>query len=113
MFFCFFVFKQKTEYEMRISDWSSDVCSSDLSPEGRPHRLLGGRIGNQGLPILELYIRIERPEQARTRIGGGAEQVFAVLFENPPLLAVHLRSEERREGKECVSKCRYWLSPLH
>src|SRR3546814_4816610 len=28
--FCFFVFKQKTAYEMRISDWSSDVCSSDL-----------------------------------------------------------------------------------
>src|SRR3546814_16917534 len=30
-FFCFFFFKQKTEYEMRISDWSSDVCSSDLA----------------------------------------------------------------------------------
>src|SRR3546814_10011082 len=28
---CFFFFKQKTAYEMRISDWSSDVCSSDLS----------------------------------------------------------------------------------
>src|SRR3546814_16976248 len=30
MFFFFFFFKQKTAYEMRISDWSSDVCSSDL-----------------------------------------------------------------------------------
>src|SRR3546814_3683624 len=30
VFFCFFFFKQKTAYEMRISDWSSDVCSSDL-----------------------------------------------------------------------------------
>src|SRR3546814_6283865 len=29
-FDCFFFFKQKTAYEMRISDWSSDVCSSDL-----------------------------------------------------------------------------------
>src|SRR3546814_3136746 len=29
-YFCFFFFKQKTAYEMRISDWSSDVCSSDL-----------------------------------------------------------------------------------
>src|SRR3546814_10637373 len=28
---CFFFFKQKTAYEMRISDWSSDVCSSDLT----------------------------------------------------------------------------------
>src|SRR3546814_6145094 len=32
--FCF-VFKQKTAYEMRISDWSSDVCSSDLDADGR------------------------------------------------------------------------------
>src|SRR3546814_4166337 len=30
-FFLFFFFKQKTAYEMRISDWSSDVCSSDLA----------------------------------------------------------------------------------
>src|SRR3546814_5668109 len=33
----FFFFKQKTAYEMRISDWSSDVCSSDLRP-GADHR---------------------------------------------------------------------------
>src|SRR3546814_3948403 len=33
--FVFFFFKQKTAYEMRISDWSSDVCSSDLHPELR------------------------------------------------------------------------------
>src|SRR3546814_8728651 len=32
----FFFFKQKTAYEMRISDWSSDVCSSDLRSEGSP-----------------------------------------------------------------------------
>src|SRR3546814_15282311 len=33
-----FVFKQKTAYEMRISDWSSDVCSSDLTAcQARPH----------------------------------------------------------------------------
>src|SRR3546814_16147083 len=32
--FCFFFFKQKTAYEMRISDWSSDVCSSDLASSG-------------------------------------------------------------------------------
>src|SRR3546814_4675570 len=39
----FFFFKQKTAYEMRISDWSSDVCSSDLDALGndaRPHQLV-------------------------------------------------------------------------
>src|SRR3546814_1210740 len=49
-FVAFFFFKQKTAYEMRISDWSSDVCSSDLpgaqrgrAPAGR--RLVSGRGG--------------------------------------------------------------------
>src|SRR3546814_1990455 len=36
IFIFFFFFKQKTAYEMRISDWSSDVCSSDLDPYGCP-----------------------------------------------------------------------------
>src|SRR3546814_15285729 len=35
----FFFFKQKTAYEMRISGWSSDVCSSDLGPFGMPHQV--------------------------------------------------------------------------
>src|SRR3546814_5459223 len=39
MYFIFFFFKQKTAYDMRISDWSSDVCSSDLLGQGaRPRR---------------------------------------------------------------------------
>src|SRR3546814_10751647 len=38
--FFFFFFKQKTAYEMRISDWSSDVCSSDLDMKGVEMRLL-------------------------------------------------------------------------
>src|SRR3546814_8072358 len=37
---CFFFFKQKTAYEMRISDWSSDVCSSDLDRSTRTEQPL-------------------------------------------------------------------------
>src|SRR3546814_1246088 len=38
LYFCIvFFFKQKTAYEMRISDWSSDVCSSDLRVPSHPH----------------------------------------------------------------------------
>src|SRR3546814_2440193 len=37
----FFFFKQKTAYEMRISDWSSDVCSSDLKDEEDPGDQIG------------------------------------------------------------------------
>src|SRR3546814_12608974 len=51
-----FFFKQKTAYEMRISDWSSDVCSSDLAAHGIRHdpgqdrslHLCGGRAGRTG-----------------------------------------------------------------
>src|SRR3546814_19211682 len=49
LFCCFFFFKQKTAYDMRISDWSSDVCSSDLrivgaaDRRGRRRRQLGSR----------------------------------------------------------------------
>src|SRR3546814_9496600 len=42
MLFCFF-FKQKTAYEMRISDWSSDVCSSDLTMN-QPNRLVAALV---------------------------------------------------------------------
>src|SRR3546814_5860753 len=44
VFMLFFFFKQKTAYEMRISDWSSDVCSSDLlQPGGDVGRVIGSR----------------------------------------------------------------------
>src|SRR3546814_7275694 len=91
----FFFFKQKTAYEMRISDWSSDVCSSDLTsalPRGRqkarknwPQRksLLRRRLPQRRLPQRRLLPRRRR------------------------------RSEERRVGKECVSTCRSRWSPYH
>src|SRR3546814_3676729 len=43
-----FFFKQKTAYEMRISDWSSDVCSSDLFSTPASAQLLGGSGGLGG-----------------------------------------------------------------
>src|SRR3546814_9782448 len=53
--FVFFFFKQKTAYEMRISDWSADVCSSDLAcgrggrPFNRPKRALWVQVGGSHL----------------------------------------------------------------
>src|SRR3546814_9655763 len=98
--FCVFFFKQKTAYEMRISDWSSDVCSSDLyllnaiSGPLRP-----GRIG-----IVRLCV-----EETRARFVEGSCQFLRVGSIRP---ARH-RSEERRVGKECVSTCRSRWSPYH
>src|SRR3546814_2921646 len=49
--FCFFFFKQKTAYEMRISDWSSDVCSSDLAQKLQPGAVVGDYIVDPLPPI--------------------------------------------------------------
>src|SRR3546814_1400734 len=79
----FFFFKQKTAYEMRISDWSSDVCSSDL----RDFDPLTGVLNRRGF-----------------------EDRVMMLMKNRRGMT---RSEERRVGKECVSTCRSRWSPYH
>src|SRR3546814_6923233 len=79
----FFFFKQKTAYELRISDWSSDVCSSDLDPG--PHHAAAERLVVDGAPLCQ--------EPRRRGVGG--------------------RSEARRVGKECGSTCRFRWSPYH
>src|SRR3546814_3935246 len=90
--YLFFFFKQKTAYEMRISDWSSDVCSSDLS-----HR-------HTAFPGTTLT----PPPQPQTR------RLAAILPPRPRTCGtLKARSEERRVGKECVSTCRSRWSPYH
>src|SRR3546814_14645273 len=68
---CFFFFKQKSAYEMRISDWSSDVCSSDLLAARIAevdHALVGGAVGGElAFPAI-LPLRLDR---------GGLERLHA------------------------------------
>src|SRR3546814_6277062 len=65
----FFVFKQKTAYEMRISDWSSDVCSSDLLHQN-PHRYDHCRLsvwtlrGHRPRALPRLAQKQDRPDRA-------------------------------------------------
>src|SRR3546814_4259254 len=94
-----FLYKQKTAYEMRISDWSSDVCSSDLrsrcrhqGPEEEVHlekqnAIMAFRLRNN----LNVRILISIKEATGSRVG---------------YIGILIRSEERRVGKECVSTCR-------
>src|SRR3546814_4634635 len=100
----FFFFKQKTAYEMRISDWSSDVCSSDLPPShlapdavARSRRLLAGE---------------EHPQFRRSDRRAGAPAARTGR-RGLLVLARGRRSEERRGGKECVSTCSSRWSPYH
>src|SRR3546814_9746931 len=111
--FCFF-FKQKTAYEMRISDWSSDVCSSDLAVGDVPSavrrdlhvraawsgRLL--QVLRSGLPVLVDGFPASGDLLAELPFAGGQ-----------PVQGSRHRSEERRVGKECVSTCRSRWSPYH
>src|SRR3546814_9621568 len=61
-FVMFFFFKQKTAYEMRISDWSSDVCSSDLAAFAH------------GLQAVALVLLLQRIHQCRHQFGARSEE---------------------------------------
>src|SRR3546814_4220619 len=113
----FFV-KQKTAYEMRISDWSSDVCSSDLP---RP----GEQVDANGCAVEQNFVlRGVKFEFDSDRLTAEAKRILdqvAVTLQAYPNVKVEVeghtdnigRSEERRVGKECVSPCRSRWSPCH
>src|SRR3546814_5981264 len=82
----FFFFKQKTAYEMRISDWSSDVCSSDLF------------VGDEDLNAQTITWLSGKANVRKHRTTGERPLERFARDEQ--------RSEERRVGKECVSTCR-------
>src|SRR3546814_1066911 len=107
----FSFFKRKTAYEMRISDWSSDVCSSDL-------------IGQA--PAVECLIDPPGQHVDTVAPGGDIEQRDGIAaglpsvelgiegLPGPPVGVIgEQRSEERRVGKGCVSTCRSRWSPDH
>src|SRR3546814_20667210 len=64
-FFGFFFFKQKTAYEMRISDWSSDVCSSDLFVERQAAHRVDREVGDQLLVAERRAAEPRAPERAQ------------------------------------------------
>src|SRR3546814_4768351 len=94
--FVFFFFKQKTAYEMRISDWSSDVCSSDLIRPDSDRLALADSLREDGF--------------LRFRVGDRVETIEEGPIPEP---SESSRSEERRVGKECDSTCRSRWSPYH
>src|SRR3546814_3443102 len=108
----FFFFKHKTAYDMRISDWSSDVCSSDLSFDAPlmfrqyfgPKRGGACRILSPGAPE-----RLRPQNQNAMLLISGVARAEACRYGQ----AGGRRSEERRVGKECASTCRSRWSPYH
>src|SRR3546814_7156190 len=82
----FFFFKQKTAYEMRISDWSSDVCSSDLYETGKASSGLTKTTALRNWPYYTSKTATSGEMHGRSKQKS--------------------RSEERRVGKASVSTCR-------
>src|SRR3546814_10017186 len=77
----FFFFKQKTAYEMRISDWSSDVCSSDLSNLGQTARRMLRRRVRQLWPDVsgQVVLGLGYPTPLLRAFRSAAERVVAVM----------------------------------
>src|SRR3546814_1027479 len=129
LYYCiFFCFKQKSAYDVRIIDWSSDVCSSDLlQPRDDPRREVAAAADEDqyvarrdASPVLAMFDPVlnlvgDRARQAQAggiarRHRGIVRPRFAFAF---VAFAFVIRSEERRVGKEGVSTCRYRRSPYH
>src|SRR3546814_19728309 len=103
---------------MRISDWSSDVCSSDLPPgttvawSGQFEYLASAMERLKVVVPIALVIIFLLIYAVFRRVSEAA-----LIMASVPLALVGglwlIRSEERRVGKECVSTCRYRWSPFH
>src|SRR3546814_3058694 len=79
----FFFFKQKTAYEMRISDWSSDVCSSDLTSAEEDGIVSGGRIRKRDRMRTPTTLDIGRIRAAYPSLAVADEGRPRVYFDNP------------------------------
>src|SRR3546814_20038235 len=116
--FLVFFFKQKTAYEMRISDWSSDVCSSDLPYlEATKNIIVSNtftQIENAIILLNEHDTRFEYEVYDISHLHTLAYFADKGLIKPPFFIqGIFGRSEERRVGKECVSTCRSRWSPYH
>src|SRR3546814_7854484 len=97
----FFFFKQKTAYEMRISDWSSDVCASDLNPETERPAVIEA-IEAQGFEVLGEF---DAPSGLRGFAGVAGQQPVAVYATNDGEHAV--RSEEHTSELQSLMRISY------
>src|SRR3546814_1884048 len=109
----FFFFKQKTAYELRISDWSSDVCSSDLLIFD-PYFCFTGHSRRRALSRLLLSGQLLSGAK-RCCPAFAPPRPSAVRYVPAPCHAMRMkkgpRSEERRVGQECVRTCKSRWSP--
>src|SRR3546814_19293026 len=110
-------FKQKTAYEMRIIDWSSDVCSSDLDADKKFKIQMPATITyGPGTGPVTLQRGTDYPTEVEANSIVGAKtatSVFETSASIPGNQEILRRSEESRVGKECVRTCRSRWSPYN
>src|SRR3546814_20065410 len=104
-------------YEMRISDWSSDVCSSDRDPfVGSGELDFIEDLGKQ-MPMRVIGMLLGVPEADQAAVRDGIDAQLRTEAGKPREVEEGFvndrRSEERSVGKECVSTCRFRWSPDH
>src|SRR3546814_10913621 len=108
----FFFFKQKTAYEMRISDWSSDVCSSDLSTPLAIRVIVASAMPTTDSEPDPFDAIVDAPFDSALEERYLVYALSTITARSLPDLRDGLkRSEARRVGKECVSTCSSRWSP--
>src|SRR3546814_18951354 len=103
----FFFFKQKTAYEMRISDWSSDVCSSDLTAleGGRTQHLVEVEVADPGAAQLDRQAAVGHREIAAEGGDAGrgaANELAAVVLDVADQRATTLNRDRAAPADEDV-----------
>src|SRR3546814_19621262 len=98
---------------MRISDWSSDVCSSDLVGLQRGGLAAGVEMADAGAAAGVVVERVLGAVVVAAELRGDVDAVGWRPGQLRAPYLLHVRSEERRVGKEGVSTCRSRWSPYH
>src|SRR3546814_20523478 len=102
MFFCVFFFKQKTAYELRISDWSSDVCSSDLQ-----HRLAVRRRPSALAPPPRHVGELEADHAPAVGGAAGGEEAYEGCVHRRAGDVGEGEGEQRRSGRRYDEELRW------
>src|SRR3546814_19469488 len=117
MLVSFFVFKRKTAYDMRISDWSSDVGSSDLESDGMPEEVEEeiARVKAVLEAAGATRMSVSRDEDERLRFWSGRKAAFPAMgrISTDYYCMDGTSSEESLLGTACVSTCQSRCTLYH
>src|SRR3546814_15330235 len=104
MIFFFLFFKQMTSYELRISDWSADVCSSDL------HALR--LVDRRRIAMIEVAVILDVERDAAPVVGAHRHTLIADALDRPERAVLHFQAALVAQEHDAVAGCKHLVAAL-